>query len=123
LADHFDLLDAADDPELHTLKNRHGAEFKQAFQAAVAELPARDRGILRALIVDARGVTEIAAVYGIHQATAYRWVSEIRHALLEGTRARLRDKLRLDDPSLDSAMRLIDSNITMSLDRLLHEAA
>jgi len=123
LAEADDLLDASDDPALRTLKTRHGAEFKQAFQAAVADLPARDRAILRAIVVDDRGVNEIAAVYGIHRVTASRWVSEIRHALLKGTRARLREKLRLDDTSLDSAIRLIDSNLDMSLYRLLHDAA
>lgn len=123
LSDDEDLLDAADDPELQTLKTRHGAEFKEAFQAAVADLSARDRAILRAMIVDDRGVNEVAAVYGIHRVTASRWVSEIRHALLKGTRARLRDKLRLDDTSLDSAIRLIDSNLDMSLFRLLRDAA
>jgi RNA polymerase sigma-70 factor (ECF subfamily) len=123
LGDDDDLFDAADDPALRTLKNAHGSEFKQAFQAAVADLPARDRGILRAMIVDDRGVNEIAVVYGVHRVTASRWVSEIRHALLKGTRAHLRTKLRLDDSSLDSAIRMIDSNLDMSLYRLLHDAA
>ena len=118
-----DVLDSTDDPQLVALKNQHRAEFKQAFQAAVAELPARDRAVLRAMIVDDRSVAEIAAVYGIHRATASRWVVEIRHALLRGTRARLRERLSLDEPSLDSAIRLIDSNLDLSLYRLLNGTA
>lgn len=118
-----DVLDAADDPALVALKASHGAAFKQAFQAAVGELPARDRAVLRAMIVDDRTINEIAAVYGIHRVTASRWVSEIRHTLLRGTRQRLRDSLRLDDRSLDSAIRWIDSNLDMSLYRLLGDAA
>ncbi len=118
-----DLFDAADDPHLHALKSRHRADFKQAFQAAVADLAPRDRAILRAIVVDERTVNEIATVYGIHRVTASRWVSEIRHALLRGTRARLRATLALDEPSLDSAIRLIDSNLDLSLYRLLGDAA
>lgn len=118
-----DLLDASDDPELVALKDRHSADFKRAFQAAVADLPARDRGVLRALVVDDRSVNEIAAVYGIHRVTASRWVSEIRHALLKGTRAHLRAHLALDERSLDSAIRLIDSTLDLSLYRLLQGAA
>ena len=114
-----DLLDAADDPELLALKARHLADFKQAFQAAVADLEPRDRAILRALIVDDRSIGEIAAVYGIHRVTASRWVSEIRHTLLQGTRKRLKATLQLDTPSLDSAIRMIDSNLELSLYRLL----
>ena len=118
-----DLLDTGDDPQLTALKSQHGSDFKRAFQAAVEALPARDRAVLRAMIVDDRTINEIAAVYGIHRVTASRWVSEIRHALLKGTRNRLRAQLALDDSNLDSAMRLIDSNLDMSLYRLLGDAA
>jgi RNA polymerase sigma-70 factor, ECF subfamily len=118
-----DLMDSTDDPAMSALKSQHGSDFKQAFQAAVAELPARDRAVLRAMIVDDRTINEIAAVYGIHRVTASRWVSEIRHALLKGTRNRLRAQLALDDSNLESAMRLIDSNLDLSLYRLLGDAA
>lgn len=121
--DDLDLFDTGDDPELQALKSRHSADFKAAFQAAVAELAPRDRAILRALVVDDRSVNDIAAVYSIHRVTASRWVSEIRQALLRGTRARLRDALQLEGSSLDSAIRLIDSNLDVSLFRLLKGAA
>jgi len=118
-----DVLDTADDPQLVALKRDHGGDFKRAFQAAVEALPARDRAVLRALIIDERSINEIAAVYGIHRATASRWVSEIRRALLEGTRRLLRAQLALDDTHLDSAMRMIDSNLDLSLYRVLGDAA
>jgi RNA polymerase sigma-70 factor (ECF subfamily) len=115
------LADAADDPELVALKSQHGAAFKEAFQAAVRELGARERGILRALIVDDRSVNEVAAVYGIHRVTASRWVSELRADLLKRTRNQLRDRFQLDANSLESALRLLDSNLELSLYRLLAE--
>lgn len=118
-----DLLDASDDPQLMALKSQHSADFKRAFQTAVSALPARDRAVLRAMIVDDRTINEIAAVYGIHRVTASRWVSEIRHALLRGTRQELRAQLSLDESHLDSAMRMIDSNLDLSLYRLLGDAA
>ncbi|MBS1123082.1 MAG: putative DNA-binding regulatory protein [Deltaproteobacteria bacterium] len=118
-----DLFDASDDPELHALKTRHRSDFKAAFQDAVSELEPRDRAILRALVVDDRTVNEIAVVYGIHRVTASRWVSEIRQSLLRGTRARLRESLKIDGASLDSAIRLIDSNLDVSLFRLLQAPA
>ena len=115
------LADAADDPELVALKAQHGAAFKAAFQAAVRELGSRERGILRALVVDDRSVNEVAAVYGIHRVTASRWVSELRADLLKRTRDQLRDRFQLDPGSLDSALRLLDSNLELSLYRLLLE--
>lgn len=121
IADEDFLADASDDPELQALKSRHGADFKAAFQAAVAELEPRDRAILRALIVDDRSVNEIAAVYGIHRVTASRWVSEVRQNLLVRTRNQLKDRLSLDASSLESAVRMLDSNLELSLYRLLAE--
>lgn len=115
------LADAADDPELVALKSQHGAAFKEAFQAAVRELGSRERGILRALVVDDRSVNEVAAVYGIHRVTASRWVSELRADLLKRTRNQLRDRFHLDASSLESAMRMLDSNLELSLYRLLAE--
>ncbi|MGE0396837.1 MAG: sigma-70 family RNA polymerase sigma factor [Kofleriaceae bacterium] len=115
------LADAADDPELVALKAQHGAAFKEAFQAAVRELGSRERGILRALIVDDRSVNEVAAVYGIHRVTASRWVSELRADLLKRTRNQLRDRFQLDASSIESALRMLDSNLELSLYRLLAE--
>jgi RNA polymerase sigma-70 factor, ECF subfamily len=118
-----DLLDSSDDPQLSTLKAQHHVEFKHAFQDAVIALEPRDRAILRALIVDDRSVNEIAAVYGIHRVTASRWIAEIRHNLLAGTKKRLRQTLGLDALGLESAIRLIDTNMDLSLYRLLADAA
>lgn len=117
-----DLLAATDDPELAALHAQHRAQFKAAFQAAIGALEPRDRAVLRALVLDGRSVNDIAALYGIHRVTASRWVSEIRHALLSGTRKQLKRTLELDDASLDSAIRILDSNLELSLYRLLHDA-
>ena len=117
-----DILDDTDDPHLLALKTRHRAEFKAAFQAALAELEPRDRAVLRALLVDDRTVGEIAAVHGIHRVTASRWIARIRAALLGGTRSRLRHTLHLADRDLDSLIRLVDSGLDLSLYRLLADA-
>jgi len=117
--DDYDLPDDGFDPELDALHARHRADFKQAFQAAVAGLPPRERAVLRALIVDDRTVADVAALYQIHRVTASRWLAEIRRTLLRETRRWLKDRLQLDTSNLDSAMRLVDSQLDLSLYRLL----
>jgi RNA polymerase sigma-70 factor, ECF subfamily len=116
-----DFLAATDDPYLAALRDRHRSEFKAAFQAALAALEARDRAVLRALLVDERSVGDIALVYGIHRVTASRWMARIRRSLLTDTRERLRSALDLSDTDLDSAMRLVDSQLDLSIHRLLAE--
>ncbi len=114
-----DALVDDQDPELALLRARHGADFKAAFQAAVAALPARARMVLRALLVDDRSVNDIAALYKIHRVTASRWLSDIRDTLLRDTRRRLQHTLQLDPPSLDSAVRVVAADLELSLFRLL----
>ena len=117
-----DILGVTDDPYLAALHDRHRLELKAAFQAAVAGLAPRDRAVLRALLVDDRGIGEIARVYGIHRVTASRWIARIRKTLLSGTRDRLRVALALDDGDLDGAVRLLDSQLDLSLYRLLADS-
>jgi RNA polymerase sigma-70 factor (ECF subfamily) len=117
--DDHDFPDAALDPELGAIQARHRTDFKQAFQVAVASLSPRDRAVLRALIVDDRSVGDIATLYQIHRVTASRWLADIRRTLLRETRRWLKDRLALDAPSLDSATRMLDSQLDVSLYRLL----
>lgn len=115
----YDFPDAALDPQLDAIQARHRTDFKQAFQFAVANLPPRDRAVLRALIVDDRSVGDIATLYQIHRVTASRWLAEIRRTLLRETRRWLKDRLALDANSLESATRMLDSQLDVSLYRLL----
>jgi RNA polymerase sigma-70 factor (ECF subfamily) len=114
-----DVFAATADPELAVIHARHGADLKAAFQAAVAALSARERAVLRALVIDERIVNDIAALFRIHRVTASRWVSEIRRTLLRDTRRRLSQRVGTDPAALDSAMRIVDSGLEMSLHRLL----
>jgi RNA polymerase sigma-70 factor (ECF subfamily) len=117
-----ELFAVAADPELAVIHARHGAELKQAFQGAVGALGARERAVLRALVIDERSVGDVAALFRIHRVTASRWVAEIRRTLLRDTRRRLQHEAGIDPSSLDSAMRLVDSGLEMSLSRLLADA-
>lgn len=113
------LDDAALDPEAAVHYARHGAVWKRAVQAAVAELPPRDRAMLRALVIDQRSVNEIATLWTIHRVTASRWVSRVRREVLAATRKKLQDELSLDDSELDSAVRLVSAQLELSLERIL----
>jgi RNA polymerase sigma-70 factor (ECF subfamily) len=110
-----DLPAAADDPELAYLKELYRAEFKDAFAAALASLKSRDRTVLRYKLIDGFGLDQIAAVYGVHRATVARWLAITREELLAHTRRALRARLAVGDPELDSIMRLIDSQLDVSI--------
>ncbi len=115
------LVDQGDDPELQILKRLYRLEFKQAFQATLLKLVPRDRTILRYQLIDGYNIDEIGAVYGVHRATAARWLARIREELRDGTRDRLATHAKLRSDEVDSVVRLIESQLEVSLVRLLSE--
>ncbi|NBD10198.1 sigma-70 family RNA polymerase sigma factor [Corallococcus sp. Z5C101001] len=113
------LVAPGDDPELAYLKQTYRAEFTASFQAALAALSARQRNFLRLKYLDGLGIDQLGALYGVHRSTAARWVVGAQEELLEGTRQRLTERLRLTRSQLDSVLRLISSQLDVSLSRLL----
>jgi RNA polymerase sigma-70 factor (ECF subfamily) len=107
------------DPELGYLKTHYEGEFRRAFEEAAADLSADDRNVLRAHFMHGLTVDEIGRMLGVHRATAARRVAKARDDLLAGTRRRLMNKLRLDREELDSVLRMIESNVQVSLARVL----
>lgn len=113
------VLDAlaarGDDPELAFFKEHYRAELKRAFEECALALSARDRALLRFALVDRLNVDEIGKLYGVHRATAARWVAAARAELERGTRARL----RVEGRELESIVRMLGSQLDVSLSRVL----
>ncbi len=108
------------DPHLAYFKERYRAEFRNAFLTAVADLPRRERTALRLHVLDGLSIDEIAPMYRVHRSTAARWLSHARELLLAGTRAGLMQKLGLASAEVDSVIRLIQSNLDVTLSGALH---
>ena len=117
------IADVTDDPELAVMKAAYQHAFKTAFAAAVATLDSRDRNFLRMHHLGGMTVQQVGEVYGVHRATATRWLARIRAALLAETRSRLGAELAIDAAELDSVMALIRSRLDVSVERLLASEA
>jgi hypothetical protein len=63
---------------------------------AVAALSPRQRNVLRQQFVHRLTVAQIAHLYGVHRATAVRWLSDARVQLIATTRRALERRLALD---------------------------
>jgi RNA polymerase sigma-70 factor (ECF subfamily) len=108
-----------DDLELSFLKKHYRDGFKKAFEAAVRALDPGERNLLRQSVVHGLGIDQIAAIYGVHRATAARRIEKAREALLAGTRKNLMTALSLDRAEFDSVMALIQSKLDVSIQRVL----
>ncbi len=107
------------DPELALLRARHRAEFKSAFEQGLQALTARERTLLRLTACDGLTLAHIAKMYGKDTSTASRWLAEARATLRAKTREVLSQTLKLDSAELESVLRAADSELNLSLVRLL----
>jgi RNA polymerase sigma-70 factor (ECF subfamily) len=110
---------AADDPEVEYMKRMYATEFKAAFGDALSQLGAREQTLLRYHHVDGLNIDEIGAIYRIHRVTAFRWLEKAKELLVRSTLEALRVRLKLPANELDSVLRMIRSQIHLSLVRHL----
>jgi RNA polymerase sigma-70 factor (ECF subfamily) len=113
------IPDAAPGPELDHFRARYHAEFKEAFEAALASLEVRERNVLRHHFIDRLSFEEIGALYGVHKTTAFRWLEDARDKLSKRTRNQFQDRVQLTPNEMESVLRLLQSNIDLSLSRVL----
>jgi RNA polymerase sigma-70 factor (ECF subfamily) len=113
---------SSSDPMLSQLKAEYRSEFATALREAIAELSAEDRTLLRQSIVEQLSIDAIGAAFGVHRATAARWLQRARAALVAGTRNVLSQRLKLPVDEIDSVIRLVQSRLDASMVRYLKES-
>jgi RNA polymerase sigma-70 factor (ECF subfamily) len=102
-------------PELDLMKHTYRAEFAEAFRSAVGALEPQQRNLLRQQVHDGLSIDRIGALYGVHRATAARWVASARETLIKEVRRELRVQLGVTPGELDSILELIKSRLDVSL--------
>ncbi|HUJ25581.1 MAG TPA: sigma-70 family RNA polymerase sigma factor [Myxococcales bacterium] len=112
-------LAAGETPELRYLKHRYGAAFREALGAAFATLDDEQANLLRLQLVDGLQTAQIAALFHVDRSTIKRRLARCRAQVLDGTRQRLREKLRLSPAEFESLAGLVESQLHLSLARLL----
>jgi len=106
---------AAGDLEIDDLKRRYRPEFRVAFSAGLRALVPRHRTLLRQYYIDGLTMDAIARLHQVHRITIVRWIDAARSALAAETRRELSARLRIDHRELESILRLIESQMDLSL--------
>jgi RNA polymerase sigma-70 factor (ECF subfamily) len=115
------LLASGVDPTLAAMKAEYRAEFAAALREAIDDLSAEDRTLLRQQIVDDMSIDAVGAAYGVHRATAARWLNRARAALVAATHNRLAARLDVPVEQIDSVIRLVSSQLDASVIRFLRD--
>lgn len=106
------------DPELALLRERYCDEVRRALAGALDQLAERQRNVLRQYYVDGLTIDQLAALYKVDRATTARWVVNARSAILVGTRDLLAQSLGATSAEIDSILRLVRSQLELSLRQL-----
>jgi RNA polymerase sigma-70 factor (ECF subfamily) len=113
------LTSTSDDPELELVKRRYAGEFKAALEIALKSLPKKERTVLRLHFVDGLNIEQIGTLYRVHRATVARWIARSRDDVLREVRESLSAQLKLTTTEFKSLVGDIESQIYLSLGRLL----
>ena len=114
-------LSSGVDPALEQLKQQYRTEFALALDEAVEDLSAEDRTLLRQSLVDDMSIDAIGAAFGVHRATAARWLHRARASLVSATHRRLAARLELPIEQVESVIRLVQSKLDASVIRYLRD--
>jgi RNA polymerase sigma-70 factor (ECF subfamily) len=114
--------DASRDPAARHLRHTYTEHLKAALTAALAGMTARERNLLRHSIIDELTVDELALMYRVHRSTCARWLVDARATLGRATRRALSDALGPIEGQADSVLRLVESDVELSLSRLMRDA-
>jgi RNA polymerase sigma-70 factor (ECF subfamily) len=113
------LPDVIVDPELGRLRERYRAACEQALGAAIEQLSKRERTLLRQHLIDGVTIQQLAAHHRVHRATVTRWLDEAREAILVHVQRVLREQHGVGEDELTSVVRLVRSELDVSLPRRL----
>jgi RNA polymerase sigma-70 factor (ECF subfamily) len=114
-----DAMALGGDPELDYLKVRYRQDFRAAFGDAVGLLSPRERVILRLHLIDGLSHEEIARMYKVNQSTMTRWIARARETIAKETNRLVCERLHLDTSEYESLAVLVESQLDLSLARLL----
>jgi RNA polymerase sigma-70 factor (ECF subfamily) len=107
------------DPGKQHMRTTYTDQLKQAIREAFAALEVRQRNLLRQHILDELTIDDLARLYRVHRATCARWLADSRADLGKQTRKRLIATLGTQSEELESVLRFLDSDIELSISRIL----
>ncbi len=106
-------------PGLEPSKGRFQSALKIALSSALARLETQDKMLLRMAYVEGVRLEGLGRALDVSRATAHRRLTKAREALALGVEESMSEELAIPKEKLSSIRRLVQSQISISLGRLL----
>ena len=101
------------DPVVAITKRTHRDQLLASFRTAFEALEPRQRALLRLTFADAAGTEKLAAMYGVHRVTMFRWLADARADLLDGLRTEVATRIGIASGEIDSLIRVVASSLDL----------
>jgi RNA polymerase sigma-70 factor (ECF subfamily) len=107
------------DLALEAIKAEYRGAVARSLVDAARQLEPGDRHLLRQHLVVGLTIDQLAAVLGIHRATAARRITRARDQLAAAARALVAERLALGDSELGEIFSLVASKLELTIKRML----
>jgi RNA polymerase sigma-70 factor (ECF subfamily) len=103
-------------PESTLTRVRFTDPFREALLASMAELSSKERNLLRMHVQGRCSIDQIGRAYGVHRATAARWLDHVKAHILQTVRTRLQlTQANLTDSEFQSVARVVGKDLELGL--------
>jgi RNA polymerase sigma-70 factor (ECF subfamily) len=110
------MAEQAFGPESTLMKERYYDPFRTALQQTLTGLSPKDRNLLRMHIVGHCSIDQIGRAYGVHRATAARWLERAKKRILLDVRTQLEAMgTRLTDSEFQSVARVVGGELALEI--------
>jgi RNA polymerase sigma-70 factor, ECF subfamily len=113
------LVSSGGDAELLVAKLQHKDALSAALEESFTGLAAREKTLLRMHFLEQMTIDEMGVVFRVHRATVARWLVGIRHRILRQLCTKMSMDLDTSASEINSLIRLVRSDIELSVRRLL----
>mgnify|MGYP006322731921 FL=1 len=113
------IAEDSDDPELRVMKAEYADTLALAVAGAFRRLTSEQRNLLRLYVIDQLSLAELGKLHSVDASTVSRWLTKIRARLLEDAQTELSERHALRPSECASVMRLVRSDLHLSIARLL----
>jgi RNA polymerase sigma-70 factor (ECF subfamily) len=115
-----DAPDTALDPELAMAKAGAHEVFRAAFMQVMSELGSKERTLLRLHYIERVTLDGLSTMFKTPRSTIARRVDDVRKAVLDRTKEKLRADHRLSTSEVASVFRQLDSQFHVTITKILN---
>jgi RNA polymerase sigma-70 factor (ECF subfamily) len=113
------LLVTEASPELALARAERREAITRALKQVLAQMPVRNRRLLRLAFAEGFTIDDLGQLYGVHRATAARWIRGACTMLSASLRQVVRAELGLSAAEYESWIRSMESGIDVSIAKYL----